>query len=185
MDCPNHSLLAGYHSDELSAVEKMMIRDHLVVCPKCRSIISDYKIMENALREPVLLEPAIDIERIVMKTVSPKTPSKLSLGVLLLFSLSLFIALLYVSFDLSNNGVLAALQVGNANASSILGSLIRLLSGAFKLIYAFYKIVDAFSRALTFGLMSIEMLLLVLSVPSIFIAKSIFRKRDARSHVGK
>lgn len=185
MDCPNHKLLADYQNDDLNAVEKMMIRDHLVVCPKCRAIVSEYRIMESALKEPVLLEPTIDIERSVMKAISPKTPSRLSLGVLLTFSLALFVTVLYVSFDLGNNGVVAALQMGNAEASGILSLLIRLLTGSFKLIYAFYKIVDAFSRALTFGYMSAELLLLVTSIPSIIIARSLLRKRAVRTQAGK
>lgn len=180
MDCPNRDLLLQYSGDELSPMERMRVREHLVVCPHCRAIISDFKIMEGALKEPVWLDPPMDIEKRVMKALFPQTPSKISLGVLMTLSAALFIAILYVTFDVANNGVLTALQIGGAETTSLIGSLIRMITISFKVIYAFYKIVDAFARAMTFGLLSIEMLLMIVSVTGLIVARTVFHRNSAR-----
>jgi len=179
MDCPNHKLLNDYTGDELNPVERMMVREHLVRCQECRSKINELKLIENALRDPIILEPSVNIEKNVMKLLFPQTPSRISLIVLLSLSFALFIALLFVFFDISNNGVLNALQFSGFQTTSFLGTLIRMMTGSFKVIYAFYKIFDAFTRVLTFGLMSIEMLLLILSIPGLIGVRLILRRRDA------
>lgn len=180
MDCPNNNLLLDYNNGELSSVERMIIRDHLVVCPACRTRLNTVKLLENALKEPVFLDPPADLEKNVMKMLFPRTPSRISLAVLLGLSFSLFVALLYVSFDVANNGVLTALQLSSSDTTSLLGSLIRLITSSFKIIYAFYKMVDAFARALTFGLMSVEMLMLLVSVPGLIVARRFLHKREMR-----
>lgn len=182
MECPNHDRLIEYNGDGLTSVERMIIREHLVVCPRCRALIADYKSMDNALREPVMMEPPKDLERKVMRSLFPYTPSKFSLSVLWVFSFALFITLLVVMFDISNNGVLKALQLSSSETTSFLGSLIRLVTSSFKIIYAIYKIMDAFIRVLTFGLMSFEFFLLVLSIPTVMVMMMFFRKRNSQHH---
>ncbi len=180
MDCPNQNLLLDFNGDELSPVERMIVREHLVVCPGCRLKVSEFKLMENALRDPLMLESPVDIEKKVMRMLFPGTPSRISLAVLLSLSFALFVTLLYVTFDISNNGVLAALQISGTDTTSLLGTLIRLLSNSFKVIYALYKILDAFARVLTFGWMSAEILLLVLSIPSLIVARLFLLRRNIR-----
>jgi predicted anti-sigma-YlaC factor YlaD len=182
MECPNHETLVEYNGDGLSPLERMIVRDHLVSCPRCRSRVAEYKSMEIALREPVMIEPPMDLEKQVMKSLFPYTPSRLSLAVLWVFSFALFVTLLMVMFDVSNNGVLKALQLSSSETTGFLGTLIRLVTSSFKIIYAFYKILDAFIRVLSFGFISLEIFMLLLSLPSLMITLMIFKRKENRHH---
>jgi hypothetical protein len=128
----------------LPAVEKSLIRDHLIVCEKCRVKLEAFERLEQTLNEPVYITPPAVIERNVLKHLFPLIPSYSSIFALIAASFLLLITSIYIYFDFANNSIVQAFQLTSHNTSNWIGSIIKAISTVFSAVYAVFKAINRF-----------------------------------------
>lgn len=141
MECLNDLTIHDYIEGSLTAVEKSIVRDHLILCTGCRARYETYEKLEKSLVEPVHITPPPIIERNVLNMLFPRIPSYSSIFALIAASFLLLVTSIYIYFDFSNNSVIKALE---STSSNWLGSIIRGISTIFSTIYAIFKTINAF-----------------------------------------
>ncbi len=139
MECLNETTIHEYIDGGLTAVEKSIVRDHLIVCEKCRLRHEALEKIENSLAEPVFITPPAVIERNVLNTLFPRIPSYSSVAALIAASFLLLVSSIYIYFDFANNSIVRAFQMTSSNTSNWIGSIIRAISTVFSAVYAVFK----------------------------------------------
>lgn len=144
MACLNDSKIQDYLEDGLNAMEKSLVRDHFITCPKCRTKYQDYEKLEKSLSKPVFITPPPIIEKNVLRKLFPYIPSYSSIFALLAANFLLLITIIYIYFDFANNSIVQAFQLSSHNTTNWIGSLIKDISTIFSTVYAIFKTINAF-----------------------------------------
>lgn len=142
MECLNEITIHEYIEGGVSAVEKSIIRDHLIVCEKCKLRHHAFEKIEKSLCEPVYITPPAVIERNVLNTLFPRIPSYSSVAALIAASFLLMVTSIYIYFDFANNSIVRAFQMTSNNTSNWIGSIIRAISTVFSAVYAVFKAIN-------------------------------------------
>jgi len=144
MACLSEIKIQKYIEGGLAAVERSLVRDHLIVCAKCRASYQRYEKLEKSLGEPVYITPPPIIERNVLRMLFPRIPSYSSIFALLAASFLLLITGIYIYFDFANNSIIQAFQLTSHDTSNWIGSIIKAISTVFSTVYAVFKAINAF-----------------------------------------
>lgn len=144
MACLHDIKIQEYIEGGLPAVEKSLIRDHLITCAKCRAKYQGYEKLEKNLVDPVYITPPAIIEKNVLRILFPRIPSYSSVFALLAASFLLLITSIYIYFDFANNSMIQAFQLSSHNTSNWIGSIIKTISTIFSIVYAVFKAINAF-----------------------------------------
>ncbi|MCK5057867.1 MAG: zf-HC2 domain-containing protein [Candidatus Aminicenantes bacterium] len=147
MECLNNEKIQEYINGELTTVENAMVRDHLIICKKCRFEYEYYERLEKYLEDPVYIKPPEVIERNVLKALFPRIPALSSVLALIAASFTLIITWIYIYFDFANNSIIQALQITSSKTSNFIASVIKIISTIFSAVYAIFKIINAFIDA--------------------------------------
>lgn len=142
MECLNELTIHEYIDGGLTAMEKSIVRDHLIVCETCRLRHDALEKIEMSLCEPVYITPPAAIERNVLNTLFPRIPSYSSIAALIAASFLLLVTSIYIYFDFANNSIVRAFQMTSSNTSNWIGSVIRTISTVFSSVYAVFKAVN-------------------------------------------
>ncbi len=145
--CLNSERIQEYIDGALSSVENALVRDHLIVCEKCRREYEYYERLEKYLAEPVYITPPGVIETAVLKALFPRLPALSSILALIAASFTLIVTWIYIYFDFANNSIIQALQLTSDNTSNLLGSVIKMISTVFSAVYAVFRVINAFIDA--------------------------------------
>ncbi len=143
MECLNNKKIQEYIDGDLANVEKAMVRDHLIVCEKCKHEYEYYQRLEKYLQDPVYIKPPAVIERSVMKTLFPRMPAYSSIFALIAASFVLIVTWIYIYFDFANNSLIQALQLTSENTSNWIGAIIKVISSIFSAVYALFRVLNA------------------------------------------
>ncbi len=144
MACLKSEKIHEYIEGSLPAVERSLVRDHLILCEKCRAQYEVYDRLEQSLNEPVYIVPPAVIERNVLKKLFPLTPSYSSIFALIAASFLLLVTSIYIYFDFANNSIVRAFQLTSHNTSNWIGSIIKAISTIFSVVYAVFKAINKF-----------------------------------------
>ena len=147
MECLNSEKIEEYIDGALTNVENAMVRDHLIVCEKCRIEYEYYERLEKHLQEPVYITPPPEIERNVLRQLFPRIPALSSVLSLIAASLALVITWIYIYFDFANNSIIQALQLTSSKTSNWIGAIIKVISTIFSAVYAIFRVINAFLDA--------------------------------------
>ncbi|MCK4760618.1 MAG: zf-HC2 domain-containing protein [Candidatus Aminicenantes bacterium] len=147
MACLNSETIQEYIDGELTNVENAMVRDHLIVCEKCRMEYDYYERLEKYLAEPVYITPPPAIERNVLNALFPRIPALSSVLSLIAASFILVVTWIYIYFDFANNSIIQALQLTTDKTSNWIASVIQMISAVFSTVYAVFKVINAFVDA--------------------------------------
>lgn len=142
MECLNEEKIHEYIDGSLTAVERSIARDHLIVCNRCRVRYEAYQKIEKSLCEPVYYTPPPIIERNVLNLLFPRIPSYSSIAALIAASFLLMVSSIYIYFDFANNSIVQAFRMTSHNTSNWLGAVIRAISTVFSAVYAVFKAVN-------------------------------------------
>ncbi len=162
MACLSEIKIQKYIEGGLAAVERSLVRDHLIVCVKCRTCYQRYEKLEKSLGEPVYITPPPIIERNVLRMLFPRIPSYSSIFALLAASFLLLIASIYIYFDFANNSIVQAFQLSSHDTSNWLGSIIKAISTIFSTVYAIFRAINAFFEVIFKVNMGVEIIGLVM-----------------------
>lgn len=143
MECLNHKKIQQTIDGDLTRVEKAMVRDHLIVCDRCRQEYEYHERLEQFLQEPVYIKPPEIIERSVMRTLFPRIPSYSSIFALIAASFVFIVTWIYIYFDFANNSLIQAIQMTSESTSNWIGSIVKFISTVFSGVYAVFRVVDA------------------------------------------
>jgi predicted anti-sigma-YlaC factor YlaD len=158
MACLNEFKIQEYIDGDLTAVEKSLVRDHLIVCANCRASYQRYEKLEKSLGEPVYIAPPPIIERNVLRMLFPRIPSYSSIFALLAASFLLLITSIYIYFDFANNSIVQAFQLSSHDTSNWIGSIIKSISTIFSTVYAVFKAINAFFEVIFKVNMGVEII---------------------------
>lgn len=145
--CLNSEKIEEYIDGELSSVENALVRDHLIICEKCRREHEYYERLEKYLEEPVYITPPEIIEKKVLKALFPHIPALSSILALIAASFALIVTWIYIYFDFANNSIIQALRLTSSKTSNLLGSIIKTISTFFSAVYAIFRVINAFIDA--------------------------------------
>ncbi len=180
MECLTNKKIHEYIEGILPAVEKSLVRDHLIVCGKCRAQYEAYERLEQTLNEPVYITPPAVIERNVLKQLFPLIPSYSSIFALIAASFLLLITSIYIYFDFANNSIVQAFQLTSHNTSNWIGSIIKAISTIFSAVYAVFKAISRFIEIIFRVDIGIEIIglvvLLLLMLVFFSISQLLFKK---------
>lgn len=144
MECLTDRKIQDYIEKQCSMVEQSMIRDHLIVCEKCRHRHRQYLMVETVLGDPDYVDPPKKIETQVMKRIYSRIPTLSSIISLIAASFVLLVSWVYIYFDFANNSLIQALRLTSDNTSNWIASIIKVISTVFSTVYAIYKTVNKF-----------------------------------------
>lgn len=147
MECLNNEKIQEYINGELTNVENAMVRDHLILCEKCRLEYKYYERLEKYLEDPVYIKPPEVIERNVLKALFPRIPALSSVFALVAAGFTLIITWIYIYFDFANNSIIQALRLTSSKASNFIASIIKIISTIFSAVYAIFRVINAFIEA--------------------------------------
>ncbi len=144
MECLSETTLHEYIEGSLSAVEKSIIRDHLIVCTGCAARYEFYGNLEKSLSEPVFIAPPPIIEQNVLRMLFPRIPTYSSVFAFIAAGFLLLVTSIYIYFDFANNSIVQAFQLTSHSTSNWLGSIIKGISTVFSSVYGVFKAINAF-----------------------------------------
>jgi predicted anti-sigma-YlaC factor YlaD len=144
MECITDKKLHEYIEGDLTAVEKSIVRDHLIVCDECRARHEAFEMLEQTLNEPVYIEPPAVIEMNVLRKLFPRIPSYSSIFALIAASFLLLVTSIYIYFDFANNSIVRAVHLSSYNTSNWIASIVKAISTIFSAVYAVFKAVNKF-----------------------------------------
>lgn len=180
MECLNSEQIQEYINGELTTVENAMVRDHLIVCEKCKLEYEYYERLEKYLEDPVYITPPQVIERNVLKALFPRIPALSRVLALIAASFTLIVTWIYIYFDFANNSIIQALQLTSSKTSNFIGAIIKIISTVFSTVYAIFRVINAFIDAVFKINIGVEILGLItfMTFISIFylISRIIFKK---------
>lgn len=186
MACLNDVQLLKYIEKDVSAVEQSMIRDHLIVCPKCRLKHSQLCQLENMLGEPLYLPPPEQIEKNVMKQIYSRIPTYSSVLTLIATSFVFLISWIYLYFDFSNNSFVQALRLTSDSTSNWISDIIKMISTIFSSVYAVYRAVNkAFTLLLNIdiGVEIFTLSVLILTIIFFYVVYQLLFKRKGSQKI--
>ena len=143
MECLSHRKIQEYINGDFSNMENAMVRDHLIVCGKCKLEYDYYEKLEKFLNKPEYITPPEIIERSVLKQLFPRVPAYTSVFALMAASFLLVISWIYIYFDFANNSLIQAIQMTSDNTSNWIGSIIKVISSIFSGVYAVFRVLNA------------------------------------------
>ncbi len=142
MECLKNKTIQEYIDKSLNRYEQSIIRDHLIVCEKCRAKYEQFKKMEKLLINPVYKEPPAKIEKFVMKRLFSKIPTYSSIFVLILLSFISLVSWVYIYFDFDNNSIIQAFKLTSNSYFNWITSIITFISNIFSSVYAIFKVLN-------------------------------------------
>jgi len=143
MECLSPNKLQEYVDGGLSNMENAIVRDHLIVCNKCKLEYDYYDRLEQFLNRADYMVPPVIIEQNVMKQLFPRVPAYSSIFAFIAASFLLVITWIYIYFDFANNSLIQAMQMTSDNTSNWVGSIIKVISSIFSGVYAVFKVLNA------------------------------------------
>ncbi|MCP4158167.1 MAG: hypothetical protein GY757_61275 [bacterium] len=144
MECLTDIKLNEYIEGSLTAVEKSIVRDHLILCQSCNQRYETYMNLEKTLMDPVFITPPDIITKSVMKQLFPFVPGYTSIFAFIAASFLLLVTSIYVYFDFSNNSIVQAFELTSDSTSNWLGAILKTISTIFTSIYAVFKAFNRF-----------------------------------------
>lgn len=181
MACLNDQNILKYIDKDVFGVEHSLIRDHLIVCPKCRLKYEQLSHLENLLADPVYRTPPEQIEKNVMKQIYSRIPTYTSVLALIAASFVFLISWIYLYFDFSNNSFVQALRLTSDSTSNWISAGIKLISTVFSSVHALYRAVNKFFALVMNVNMGIEVFTLSVLVLTTFVFFVIYRLFFRRS----
>lgn len=142
MECLKNKTIQEYIDKSLNRYEQSIIRDHLIVCEKCRAKYEQFKKMEKLLINPVYKEPPAKIEKFVMNRLFSKIPTYSSIFVLISLSFVLLVSWVYIYFDFDNNSIIQAFKLTSNSYFNWITSIITFISNIFSSVYAIFKVLN-------------------------------------------
>lgn len=180
MECLTDKTINDYVSKNLNAVENSMVRDHLIVCDKCKQKYEQYLEIENTLKDPVFISPPKQIERYVLKRIYSRLPTYSSIFALISISFIFMISWIYLYFDFSNNSLIKALKLTSNDTSETIISIVKFISNVFSSTYAVFKAVNKFIEItlnINIGVEIISLTFFIFTLSFLyFIYQSIFKR---------
>ena len=144
MACLNDEKIQKYIEKDIPGVEQSIIRDHLIVCPKCQLKHKQLSQLENLLADPVYLSPPERIEKNVMKQIYSRIPTYSSIFTLIAASLVFLISWVYLYFDFSNSSFIQALRLTSESTTNWISTIIKIISSVFSSVHAVYRAANKF-----------------------------------------
>lgn len=185
MECLNNEKIQKYINGELTTVENAMVRDHLIVCEKCRLEYEYYERLEKYLEDPVYIKPPEIIERNVLMALFPRIPALSSVLALIAASFTLIITWIYIYFDFANNSIIQALQLTTSKTSNFIAAVIKVISTIFSAVYAIFRVINAFIDAVfkvNIGVEIIGLLSFIMFISSLYLISRIIFKKLKRTN---
>lgn len=144
MECLDHKKIQLYVEKSVASVEQSIIRDHLILCEKCRLRYEQYINMEKYLNEPEYVNPPRVIEKYVLKRIYSRIPTYSSILTLIGASFIFLISWIYIYFDFAHNSIVQALRLTFNNTSNLFSSVVKIISSIFSSVYAIFKAINKF-----------------------------------------
>ncbi len=144
MACLTEDKIQEYIEKNLGTVENAMVRDHLIVCEDCKNKHLQLLHIETLLRDPVMMDVPVQIEKLVMKKLFSNLPTYTSIFSLVAASFIFFVTWIYVYFDFANNSLVQAFQMTTSGTSKWIGSIIQFISIVFSSVFTVFKAVNKF-----------------------------------------
>jgi hypothetical protein len=148
MDCLTETKIQEYIDGTLNSVESAMVRDHIIVCGKCRKEYAYFEKLEKHLLHPVEIIPPPIIERSVLRTLFPMLPTYSSIIGLIAASFLLLVTWIYIYFDFANNSFIRAFQLTSKDTSNFIGSIIEGICAVFSAVFTVFKVLNRFLNIL-------------------------------------
>lgn len=186
MECLDNKKIHFYVEKGIAPVEQSIIRDHLVVCEKCRLQYEQYLKLEKYLSEPEYFEPPKVIEKQVLKKIYSKLPTYSSILTLIAASFVFLVSWIYIYFDFANNSILQAFHLTFNNTSSLFGSVIKIISSIFSSVYAVFKAINKFVEVIfdvNIGIEIFSLSVLVLTILFIYAILQVVSRRSKRQKI--
>lgn len=175
MGCLTEIKIQEYIDENLNTIESSIIRDHLIICEKCKNKYDNYKKVEKHLNNPVYINPPKVIERNVLRRIFPMLPAYSSIFVLIGLGFMLLITGIYIFFDFANNSIIQALQLTSNNTSNWVASIIKIISAFFSSIYAVFKALSTVFETIFNVNVGVEVIAAFVSVLFILLLYPVYR----------
>jgi hypothetical protein len=186
MECLDNRKIHLFVEKGFTSVEQSIIRDHLIVCEKCRLQYEQYIKLEKYLNEPEYIEPPKVIEKYVLKKIYSKLPTYSSILTLIAASFIFLVSWIYIYFDFANNSILKAFHLTFNNTSNLFSSVIKTISSIFSSVYAVFKAINKFIAIIFDVHMGVEVIslsVLVLTILIIYAILQIVSRRSKRQDI--
>ena len=148
MACLPDEKIITYLDGEIKSIEQALIRDHLLVCPRCRRTAASYTELQKILAQPVISEPPAWLIPQTMKRIFPEIPRYTSIAAMIAASFIFFVTWVYIYFDFSRNSLIQALQLTADSTSGWLVNIIKGISTIYHSVQAAFKASHAFLNML-------------------------------------
>jgi len=181
MECLDHKKILLYVEKGIAPVEQSIIRDHLILCEKCRLKYEQYLKMEKYLIEPEYVDPPKVIEKVVLKKIYSKLPTYSSILTLIAASFIFLVSWIYIYFDFANNSIVQAFRLTFDNTSSLFSSVVKTISSIFSSVYAVFKAVNKFIAVIFDVNIGIEVFSFSILVLTVLIIYGILQMVSRRS----
>jgi predicted anti-sigma-YlaC factor YlaD len=144
MVCLPDNKILSYLDEEIKSIEQALIRDHLLVCQRCRLTAESYTKLHKILAQPPTNEPPAWLIPQIMKRIYPEVPKYTSIAALIAASFIFFVTWIYIYFDFSSNSLVQALQLTADSTSGWLVNIIKGISTIYNSVQAAFKACNAF-----------------------------------------
>jgi len=148
MDCLSEEKLSAYAEGSLSSIERAIIRDHLILCPRCQKKSREFHRLEKELERPVLVPAPAKIRRSVMRQISSDVSYYSSLTALAAAAFVFVVTTLYLVFDFANNSIIRTFQKASVDSGGIVSAIIKAISTTFKWFYSLLNTANIFLKTL-------------------------------------
>jgi len=146
-ECLTDKDILRYIDNELNPIEYSKVRDHLLLCEKCKKKYDELITLEKYLKEPVEIEMPETIIKNVMRKISTKIPLP-SLIALISATFVFIISWVYIYFDFSSNSIFQIVQTSSKGFLGWIGSIVRVIALIFKFIYATFVTINSLFYAI-------------------------------------
>lgn len=183
MECLPEHRIQEYCEGLLSPLEHGLVRDHLLVCPKCRRMQESHQLLHKKLQDAPLLTPPDAILTQVMKRLYPEMPVWPSVLAMLAASVLFLITWVYIYFDFANNSLIKALQMTGESTSTWITQIVRLISSVFSAVYASFKAINAFLEVflhIELGVEIVSGIVLTLSLLLFYLLFHLFSRKFSK-----
>jgi len=148
MACLPDQKILDYLDGEIKSIEHSLVRDHLLVCSRCRQTADRYTELQKILAQPVHAEPPAWLVPQIMKRIYADTPRYTSIAALIAASFIFFVTWIYIYFDFSRSSLVQALRLTANSTSGWLVNIIKAISAIYTSVQATFKACRAFLEML-------------------------------------
>jgi predicted anti-sigma-YlaC factor YlaD len=186
MACLSHEKIQAYIEKNLGNVERSLVRDHLIVCEKCRETCRQYEKIENALSEPAYVEVPEVVEKYVLRKLFSQVPTYTSVLALVAVSFVFLVSWIYIYFDFANNSLVQAFKITSSSTSKWISSIIQFISAVFSGVYTVIRTLNKFFEIVFNINISVELFSVFILVLTLLIFYGVFQlvfRRGKSRHV--